>query len=98
MVGHQHVRVKRRATWRQCFFQPVQEAVEICFGEKAGLAIVAAQDHVKGVAWLVDAGATWHRERLSLDNSSPTPLRPTPLCPLRDNGIAVRYPLKRTWY
>ena len=60
MVGHQYVGVNGATVIASRFFQPMEVAVVVLFGEKAGLAVDAALDDVQRGFGELDAGATGH--------------------------------------
>ena len=60
VVAHEYVGANGAAPIASRLFEPVEVAVVVLFGEKAGLAIDAALDDVQRGFSELDAGATGH--------------------------------------
>jgi hypothetical protein len=70
MVGHQHIGVNRTAAIASRFFQPMEVALAVLFGEEARLAIDAALNDVQRVIGEKNARAAWAYQVLRKSNDS----------------------------
>jgi len=78
VIGHQAEAVDAAAEFLCSLLQEQVEAVAVPVFEKDRIAGIAAKNDMIHGAWIVDAGLTWHDERIA-GNSKKSSLTPWPL-------------------
>jgi hypothetical protein len=85
VIGHQYIGMHGTAFTQRDLLEILQVALAVHVSEKAGLAVIAALDHMLRDTWEVKAWPAWHRRLLAKDLS--VPVSACGFCQRRSKGL-----------